>query len=162
MYKNPVAPTVISHSNFITSSDSVGDSHITSDRYTRATSDQLWMAIHMPLLPILASMGTMTHAATVVFQKLHGQYRIISANKSAKKHGISLNMDLTTAQILFPQINILSRDINTEKLIMEKFTNKATSWSPNVAIQNNHIVLLEIGRCLRLHGGLSALIKMVN
>ncbi len=114
MYKNPVVPAVVCHSNPIISSDLVDDPHITSDRYTRTTSDQLWMAIHMPLLPILASMGTMTHAATVVFQKLHGQYRIISANKSAKKHGISLNMDLTTAQILFPQINILSRDINTE------------------------------------------------
>ena len=93
-----MVPAAVSHSHFIIPSNSVDTSDITSYRYAQTTSEKLWMAIHMPLLPILASIGTITQAATVVFQKLRGQYRIISANKSAKKHGISLNMDLTTAQ----------------------------------------------------------------
>ena len=127
----------------------------------KTTNNELWMAIYMPLLPLVACMSTTTQTATIVCQRIQHQFRVISANKLAENNGICLNMGLSVVRMLAPQTNIIYRNLEAEQLMMQKFATLATSWSPTVVIQHNQVLLLEIGSTLRLHQGLSALIKLV-
>ena len=128
----------------------------------QTANNELWMAIYMPSLPLVAAMANVTQTATVVCQKIYDQYRVISANKLAQKYGIRLNMNLSDARTLFPKLNILDRDVCAETLMMKQFANLANSWSPNIVIQNDHVLLLEIGSCLRINGGLPSLVRLVR
>ena len=65
-------------------------------------SDVLWMALHLPLLPLVASTAITTQTATVVCQKNQHQYRVIAANRFAEEVGICTNMALSTARTLVP------------------------------------------------------------
>ena len=69
------------------------------------------MALHLPLLPLVASTTITTQTATVVCQKNQHQYRVIAANRSAEEGGIRTNMALSTARTLVPQVRVLDRDL---------------------------------------------------
>ena len=131
-------------------------------RGLETASDELWMALHLPLLPLVASTTITTQTATVVCQKNQHQYRVIAANRSAEEGGIRTNMALSTARTLVPQVRVLDRDLQAEQLAMEQLATFATAWSPTVVIQHDRVLLLEIGSCLRLHHGLPTLMKSVH
>ena len=67
----------------------------------------------------MASTTTMTQAATIVCQQNQHQHRVIAVNKSAEKGGIRTNMALSTARTLVPQVHVLDRDLQAERLAIE-------------------------------------------
>ena len=152
---------MMSQSDFIVTSRLSRALSVKTHSYSQTANNELWMAIYMPSLPLVAAMANVNQA-TVVCQKIYDQYRVISANKLAQKYGIRLNMNLSDVRTLFPKINILDRDVCAETLMMKQFANLANSWSPTIVIQNDRVLLLEIGSCLRINGGLPSLVRLVR
>ena len=162
MHTDSLAHSAMDHPCLIVASDSSRNSSVEPYRYLKTAGDELWMALHLPLLPLVASTTTITQAATVVCQKNQRQYRVIAANKSAQRGGIRTNMALSSARTLVPQVRVLDRDLQAERLTIEQLATFATAWSPTVIIQYDQMLLLEIGSCMRLHHGLPALMKLIH
>ena len=126
------------------------------------SSNELWLAIHLPLLPLVAPTPNNTDLSTVMYHELDYHHRITFDNSSTEENDMELNMLLPTANNLVNSIKVMNHNLESEELVISKLAKLAQSWSPKVVIHSNKLILFEIGRCLLLHGGLTSLIKSIN
>jgi protein ImuB len=113
--------------------------------------ETLWLALHLPLLPL--DVHPTSSSARAVVER----HRIVACDDAAVQAGVHAHMKPALARSLLPDIAILPRDPVAEQALLETLACWAGTWTPRICVVPNVGLLLEIGSCLRLFGGFERL-----
>ncbi len=116
----------------------------------------LYLALYFPLLPLESLSCPLSPSALVA------RGRILMADPAGQEAGIHGGMRLASALGCLPQLQVLERRPEQETLALERLALWAGNWTPLVALRPSQGLLLEIGGCLRLFGGLGALLELLQ
>ena len=89
------------------------------------------------------------------------QGRILLADLAARQAGVRSGIGIATARALAPDLKVLARDPAREKATLQALACWAGGFTPRVSLAGDTL-LLEVGACLRLFGGLPRLVGMVS
>jgi len=119
----------------------------------------LWLALHFSRLTLeaLPLQSPEVGAALAVV----GRGRILAADPRAMAAGVQPGQKLSTALGLFPGLRLCERDPAREIRALTDLACWAGRFSPTLSLLPPAELLLEIGGCRRLFGGLPALIEAV-
>ena len=124
-------------------------------------SDTLWLAIHLPLLPLeVFALGPIT-TPTVVYETSQRPYSIVAVDNHAQRNGIMTGMSLSVAHARLTGLRAFIRNHQAEQQALVKLATQAIYWSPNVVVHSSGL-LLEIAGSLRLYGGLNPLLAEIK
>ena len=124
-------------------------------------SDTLWLAIHLPLLPLeVFALGPIT-TPTVVYETSQRPYSIVAVDNHAQRNGIMTGMSLSVAHARLTKLRAFIRNHQAEQQALVKLATQAIYWSPNVVVHSSGL-LLEIAGSLRLYGGLNPLLAEIK
>ena len=124
-------------------------------------SDTLWLAIHLPLLPLeVFALGPIT-TPTVIYETSQRPYSIVAVDNHAQRNGIITGMSLSVAHARLTKLRAFIRNHQAEQHALVKLATQAIYWSPNVVVHSSGL-LLEIAGSLRLYGGLNPLLAEIK
>jgi protein ImuB len=109
-----------------------------------------WLALYLPRLPIEACVPLPPPSAIVE------RGRILIGDEAAQQAGVVSGIGVAVARALSPGIMLLSRDKSREDAVLRALACWAGSLTPRISMTMESL-LLEIGSCLRLFGGLEKL-----
>ncbi|MBS1139746.1 MAG: hypothetical protein H6R13_1199 [Proteobacteria bacterium] len=115
----------------------------------------LWLALHFPLLPLEALPLRQSPSAVVA------RGRIQVGDSEATAAGVSAGQKLSTALGLQPGLAVFERDETREIKALESLACWAGRFTPTVSLAPPDVLLLEIGGCLRLFGGVQVIVEAV-
>lgn len=132
----------------------------------------LWLALHFPQLPLEVFQRASALPGINVVSSGGSQPRVLIASAAAIQHGIHPGMSFSAAYALAPELNVLERNERLETQTLESLALWAEQFTPTIAIAHPQTsntktplpadsLLLEIGGCLKLFGGLEALTQKV-
>ena len=117
----------------------------------------LWLALHLPLLPLEAFCATLpTHEAPRPVALLV-DHRISQVNAAAAERGLRCGIKRATALALAGELLIAESDPGREAAALRAVAHTALAFTPIVTLHDAQTVLLEVQASLRLFGGLAAL-----
>lgn len=116
----------------------------------------LWLALYFPRFP-LEVFDAMTQPAVAVAQHL-----VVCANAQAEALGVVAGMRLSGALGLALDLTVHARNTLREADTLDRLACWAGSFSPHVSVAGQDELLIEIGGCLRLFGGLETLCGLVR
>ena len=119
----------------------------------------LWLAVHCLDLPLAALPGAGGHAqplAVVEYQ------RVCICNAAARAGGVVGAMPIASALARYPGLRVASRDPAREAAALQALGLACYALSPVVALQPPAALLLEVGSCLKLFGGLGPLLAAIR
>src|SRR5690606_21698235 len=129
-------------------------------RAVTSARHELWLAVHLPRLPLDALALDATAAAAVV-EALRGHIRVVAFNRAAAAYGIRRGLKLPAALALCGTLAALERSLEAERAALESLAAFAHGLSPTVSIMPPAAVLLEIGGSLKLFGSVAAVKERV-
>ena len=115
------------------------------------TPNPLWVALHFPRLPLEANAPLPSPSAVVE------NARVVLADEAAQAAGIAHGSGVAAARMLAPSITLLARSRSREATAMQTLACWAGAFTPRVSLTPDTL-LLEVGSCLRLFGGLDELL----
>ncbi len=117
--------------------------------------EQLWLAIHLPALPLEALIETTEAAA--VFEEQQGVARILLANRAARSAGIVPGLTINAALALTPDLRVEERNPIREARVLRELAEWTGKFTSLTSIDPPCLLLIEIAGSLTLFGGLKAL-----
>jgi len=128
----------------------------------------LWLALHLPVLPLEAFCASLPPAAPGAEDRpvvLVDQHRVHSVNRAAAERGIGPGIKRATALALAADLLVADSDAAREAAALQAVVHAALVFTPSVclhtgALEDRHqgpTVLLEVQASLRLFGGLPRL-----
>jgi protein ImuB len=128
---------------------------------------ELWIAAHVPQLPLLAiataALGVATSSAPLVIVDAADRTpRIIDADANAQAAGVQVGMTLGAAFALVPHLDARPRDAARELALMRRLAGVAATFTPQVSIEPPDGLLLEIKPSIPLFGGLRELCRQLR
>jgi protein ImuB len=125
----------------------------------------LWFALTFPKLPLEAqserAAARQTVAGALVVQ--HGHVCVV--DDVAEAAGVMPGMRFSTARSILPEGRVVERDaaaITREQVALDALACFAGSVTPTVCLDPPATLLLEIGGCLRLFGGLAPIVDHLS
>ncbi|MDE2441329.1 MAG: DNA polymerase Y family protein [Betaproteobacteria bacterium] len=115
----------------------------------------LWLALNFPWLPIEAL--PLHQMPSVVVAR----GRVLIGDAEAIAAGIRPGQKLSTALGLLPGLSVFERHEAREGLALENLACWAGRFTPTVSLAPPNELLLEIGGCLRLFGGIESIVAAV-
>ncbi|PKO89655.1 MAG: hypothetical protein CVU18_03320 [Betaproteobacteria bacterium HGW-Betaproteobacteria-12] len=115
----------------------------------------LWLALHFPLFALEALPLRQSPSAVV------GRGRILAGDPGATAAGVVSGQKLSTALGLAPGLRVFERDPAREARALADLACAAGRFTPSVSLAPPDGLLLEIGGCLRLFGGVAAIVEAV-
>lgn len=116
----------------------------------------LWLALHLPRLPLEVFERVTPLPGPAVVATGDGR-TVVLPNAAAARHGITPGQKLSAALALVPGLEARTRNPPAEQQALESLALWAEQFTPTLHLQPPDGLLLEIGGCLRLFGGLEAL-----
>ncbi|HSD36951.1 MAG TPA: DNA polymerase Y family protein [Rhodocyclaceae bacterium] len=116
----------------------------------------LWLALHFHRFP-LEVFDAMEQPAVVAERHL-----VVCANAQAETLGVVAGMRLSGALGLAPGLAVHDRKTQREVETLDRLACWAGSFSPHVSLAEPDELLIEIGGCLRLFGGLDVLCGLIR
>jgi protein ImuB len=116
----------------------------------------LWLAIHLPSLPLEVFPDAPGEGPLAVVEPEGSRQRVVAVNDCAVRHGVEAGQPLTAAWALAPALEILERNGPAEQAALERLAVWAGRFSSAVSLEPPAGVLLEARGSLRLFGGLRA------
>ncbi|HEX6733214.1 MAG TPA: DNA polymerase Y family protein [Azonexus sp.] len=116
----------------------------------------LWLALYFPLFALEALPLRQSPSAVV------GCGRILAGDPGAAAAGIMPGQKLSTALGLAPELRVFERDPAREAAALTALACAAGRFTPSVSLAPPDGLLLEIGGCLRLFGGVEAIVDAVR
>lgn len=113
----------------------------------------VWIALHLPRLPLEAQAGAAAGADPVAV--LDGR-ALLHVNAAAAQSGVVPGMGVPSARGRCANLQILPRDRKAEQSQLDLHVHAALRYTPRVVL-DDHTVALEVGASLRLFGGTQAL-----
>jgi protein ImuB len=128
----------------------------------RPRPDTLWLALHFPHLALdLIAREGVAPVPLVVCETLQGCRQVHAASRAARRAGILPGMPLGAALGLCAELRVQHRDTAAEGAALETLAAWGLQYTDHVAVEDGHVLLLEVGRSLRLFGGLEALRRRI-
>lgn len=115
----------------------------------------LWLALHFPRLPLEARSALSPPSAVVE------QGRVVLADDAARQAGIIRGTGVAAARMLAPAITLLAREPAQEAAAMQALACWAGGFTPRISLTPDTL-LLEVGGCLRLFGGVERIAGAVG
>jgi protein ImuB len=133
---------------------------------TRPAARHLWLAVHLPALPIeclkleksFSNTSQNIELPKVIVSGEGAQCEVVAADAAALVLGIRPGHGLNAAYALAPQLGVLPRQPQREQLALERLARLATQFTPWVSLEPPDALLLEVRGSLRLLGGTRALL----
>jgi protein ImuB len=123
---------------------------------------ELWIAAHVPQLPLLAIRGATASAPLVVVDAGDRNPRILDADANAQAAGVQIGMTLGAAFAIVPELDARPRDAARELALMRRLAGIAATFTPQVCIEPPDGLLLEIKPSVTLFGGLRQLCRQLR
>lgn len=123
----------------------------------------LWVAIHFSALPLeIFSRGAAVPEPLAVFERQGNRTKVLACNEAAGVLGVKSGMPVSAAQVLAANLVVRNRDLAAEQESLTGIAAWAGRFTPSVSLQPPDGLLLEVGSCLRLHRGLTNLLKQLR
>ncbi|MFT7527634.1 MAG: protein ImuB [Arenicella sp.] len=125
---------------------------------TSKQDSEAWLCLRFANLSLNSkglSLNSKVVAATTYKQQ------IWQCNHLTKESGVQSGMSLNHALMLLPTLELHERDINLEVQKLEELSYWAYRFTSLVSIYNDHVLLLEIGRSIKLFSGLKHLLNLI-
>ena len=123
---------------------------------------ELWVAAHLPRLPLAALRSDAAAAPVVVIDADDRNQCIVAADPRAEAEGVQTGMTLSAALAAAPHIDPRPRDMGAELALMRRLAGLAAAFTPQVSIESPDGLLLEIKPSIRLFGGLRELCRKLR
>lgn len=117
----------------------------------------LWLALHFPLLALEAGDGPVERPRVLVHQ-----HRVQLANGAARAAGVEGGLRLATARALCEDLEVLEADDGAREAALRRQGQHLLALTPQVCAAPPASLLLEVGSCLKLHGGFQGLMARVD
>lgn len=141
----------------------------------RRPDTPLWLAIHLPQLPLQAH-APLRHPVQpgprAVYAAADPRQRLLCCNAAARAAGLHPGQSLSAAHSLCSTLQVWPRDPAAEQAALEALAGWASQFSPRLHLRSaapsgrddagNQGLRLEIGASLTLFGGLEALLGLVR
>ena len=125
------------------------------DSHSTTQAPSLWLALHLPCLSLEANAPLPSPSAVVE------DARVVLADAAAQAAGIGRGTGVAAARMLAPSITLLARSRSREAAAMQALACWAGAFTPRVSLTPDTL-LLEVGSCLRLFGGLDKLLSAIS
>jgi protein ImuB len=125
-------------------------------------SRELWIAVHVPQLPLLALRSAAQDLPLVVIDPADPHQRIVDADEKALAAGVRIGMTLAAALAAAPRIEPRPRDAAREFVLLQRLAGLAAAFTPQVSIELPDSLLLEIKSSVALFGGLRELCRKLR
>jgi protein ImuB len=121
-----------------------------------AAARELWMAAHLPSLPLEALAWSVSGSAPrprAVFELHDRTQLIVAADESAQRAGARPGLSATAAMVLVPELETRARDLHREHRLLRRLAQLAQRFTPRVCLEPPDGLLLEVQGSLHLFGG---------
>jgi protein ImuB len=122
---------------------------------------ELWVAAHVPQLPLLALRTPSQSTPLVVVDEARNP-RIVDADSKAQAAGVRIGMTLGAAFAAAPHLDARPRDAARELVLLQRLAGIAATFTPQVSIEPPDGLLLEIKPSIALFGGLRELCRRLR
>jgi len=117
----------------------------------------LWTCLHLPDLSLQLALRAGDVAQALVTTQGGQRPQVLSCNAEALRCGIRPGMLVSAALALTPRLIERTRDPRAEAQALHSLAQWAGQFTPDLALQSDRALLLEVENCLRLFGGLRTL-----
>jgi protein ImuB len=121
----------------------------------------LWLALHLPNLA-LEVFPPRPDAEPFVVCSQGSRPEVLAADRRARAAGIAPEMTVAAARALTPRLAVQPRSPHRETEALEGIAAWALQFTPAVSLAPPAAVLVEIGGCLRLFGGMERLLGLIR
>ena len=126
-------------------------------------SKSLWLCLNFTQLPLdIFPKKCLQQKAIAVIEELNGGQRVVACSLGAKNAGIYAGLPLNAALALVPDLQTLSRNFDQEQRTLKRLAGWAGQFTSQVSLGEGHFLWLEIGRSLRLFGGVAPLRQLIK
>ena len=123
----------------------------------------LWLALYFPALGLqIHTRGSATPVPLAVVETHARRTRVNACSAQAAERGVRPGMLASAAQALAEGLIVRPRDRQAEQAALEGLAVWAGRFTPGVSLDPPEGLVLEIGSCLRLHGGLQRLLRLMQ
>jgi protein ImuB len=119
----------------------------------------LWIAIHLPSLPLEAFPPS---SASVESWAIAENGRVLVYNAAAQARGVQAGMQLSAACALAPELKYRARDPAAEAVALETIALWAGRYTPNVSLEPPQALVLDIEGSLKLLGGMRTILRSLK
>jgi protein ImuB len=117
----------------------------------------LWLAIHLPLLPLEAFCATLAPEQAARPVALLKDHVVAQVNAAAAERGLKPGLKRATALALAAELLLAESHAGREAAALQGVVHAALAFTPAVTLHDVQTVLLEVQPSLRLFGGADAL-----
>lgn len=123
----------------------------------------LWLAIHLPALPLEALSPGGGEAGPLAVSAHRGKgEEIIGCNGLARAAGIVTGMKAAAARALLSELRVLKQSPEREQRMLEGVALWAGRFTSSIVLSPPNGIILEIGGSLRLFEGVDPLLKQIR
>jgi protein ImuB len=128
----------------------------------RSGPDGLWLTLYFPHLALdLIAREDSAPVPLVVCETMRGRQLVHAASRGARGAGIRPGMPLGDALGLCAELRVRQRDMAAEHAALQTLAAWGLQYTDHVAVEEGHVLLLEVGRSLRLFGGMKRLRRRI-
>jgi protein ImuB len=113
----------------------------------------IWLALHLPALSLEAFAATLAPAERAAPLALAAQHQITAVNAAAAACGVRPGLKRATALALAADLRLGQADPARDAAALGAVAHAALAFTPDVSLDGDATVLLEVSRVLRYHGG---------
>jgi protein ImuB len=118
---------------------------------------QIWLCLYFPALALEIFADRDLQPLAIVEQQ-----RVFNINAQASARGLEAGMALNTAHALCPGLLALERQPSREQEALQQLAHWVYRFSPDLALAADNSLLVEIGACRRLYGGITPLLDLLQ
>lgn len=121
---------------------------------------KLWLCAYFPALALEALKIDSTQAFAAI-DTVKGRLELHAVSAAARQASVEPGMSQNAAQALCPALTVLPREPQAEKAALKRLAEIGLNFSPWVSLDRPDCLLLEIGSCLQLFGGIDRIRKLL-
>lgn len=122
---------------------------------------KLWLCAYFPELALTAA-GLDLRQATALQEQHKGRPSLYAVSEPARQAGVAEGMAPAAALALCPSLQIRDRDSRLEQVALNRLADASLAFSPWVSLDCSNALLLDVGSCLTLFGGVERLRERVR
>ena len=122
----------------------------------------LWLAILFPDFPLQVHCRGVEGALPLAVTGKAPRTRIIAATPSARAHGIQIGQNVASALAMLPSLKLVAQTPALEARLLWELAAWAGAFAPRICIDPPDGIVLEVASCLKLFGGLEALMRALE
>lgn len=98
----------------------------------------------------------------VVVEKIDNALQLIAVDERATRDGLHIGLPLTDARARVPALDVVEADTAADAILLEAIADWCDRFTPLVAINRPHGLLLDISGCAHLFGGEAKMLQTIR